>query len=270
VPAIDSPLSAEDGFRWEPLVEALARQAPFWDPGTKHGYHAVTFGHLVGEVVRRVSGMTLGTYFRKHFAEPLGIDFRIGFGPEHDGQSADIIPAPLEPPAPDNALGQAILNPSTVTFKAFMVTPLALTNPMYMNTREWRAAEVPAANGHGNARALATIYGALANGGSIGGTSVLRPETVDEARAEQSYGEDAVLVGIPTRFGRGFLLEAPEYGLTKGSTLFGHPGMGGSFGFADPEAGLGMGYAMNKMILSQGYMVDPRWKPMMDAVYDSL
>ena len=129
VPAIDSPLSIEDGFRWEPLVNALAKQTPFWEPGTKHGYHALTFGHLVGEVVRRVSGMSLGTYFRKEFAEPLGVDFRIGFGPECDSQCADMIPAPLEPPAADNALGQAIMNPSTVTFKAFMVSPLALNQP---------------------------------------------------------------------------------------------------------------------------------------------
>ena len=99
---------------------------------------------------------------------------------------------------------------------------------------------------------------------------MLQRETVDDARTEQSYGDDAVLLGIPTRFGRGFMLEAPEYGLTNGSRLFGHPGMGGSFGFADPVAGVGMGYAMNKMFLPRDYVVDPRWKPMLDAIYESL
>jgi CubicO group peptidase (beta-lactamase class C family) len=270
LPAVDSVLPREDQYKWESLTNALAAQKPWWEPGTTHGYHALTFGHLVGEVVRRVTGMSIGTYFRKTFAEPLGIDFHIGFGPEIDDQCAEMVPAPLRTPDPSNRLAASLLDPTSMTFKSFMITPEPMINPTYMNAREWRAAEVPAANGHGNGRALATIYGALANGGSITGTHILSQETIDDARREQSYGEDAVLLGIPTRFGRGFMLEAPEYGLTDGARLFGHPGMGGSFGFADADAKVGMGYTMNKMVLPDGYVVDPRWMPMFESIYESL
>ena len=137
--------------------------------GTQHGYHAVTFGSLVGEVIRRVSGMSVGTYFRKQVAEPLGIDYHIGFGPELDSRCAEMIPAPFQAPPPEHPLFAAFTNPQSMTFKAFMITPEPMLNPNYMNTREWRAAEVPAANGHGNARALATVYGALARGGEVNG-----------------------------------------------------------------------------------------------------
>jgi CubicO group peptidase (beta-lactamase class C family) len=270
LPAVSQPLPSSASYEWQPLVDALAAQEPWWEPGTAHGYHAVTFGHLVGEVIRRVSGMSVGTYFRQEVAEPLGIDFYIGFGPELDSRVADMIPAPMQPPNPDHPLFEAFTNPLSMTFKAFMITPEPMLNPNYMNTREWRAAEVPAANGHGNARALATVYGALARGGEVSGVQVLQRETIDDALIEQSTGADKVLM-IPMRFGRGFFLELPEYELTKNTTLFGHPGMGGSFGLADPDAKVGIGYAMNKMIMPANMVdLDPRWAPIFAALYDSL
>lgn len=269
LPAVSNMLPRESTYDWQPLVDALAAQEPWWEPGTRHGYHAVTFGHLNGEVVWRVTGMSIGTYFRKEVAEPLGADFHIGFGPELDGRVGEMIPASLDAIATDSPLAKAFLDPTSMTFKSFMLSPEPMLNPQYMNTRQWRAAEVPAANGHGNARALATIYGALARGGELNGVQVLNKETIDDARTERVCGEDAVLM-LPLRFGRGFLLEGADYGLTPNASLFGHPGMGGSFGFADPERKMGIGYAMNKMILPTNYMLDPRWETILNALNASL
>jgi CubicO group peptidase (beta-lactamase class C family) len=270
LPAVDRMLTQEEQYKWEPLVDALAAQKPWWTPGEKHGYHAVTFGSLVGEVIRRVSGMSVGTYLRKNVTEPLGADYFIGYGPEKDAQTADMIPQPFQSPEPDHPLYAAFTNPASMTFKAFMISPLPMLNPNYMNTREWRAAEVPAANGHGNARALATVYGALARGGELNGVRILKSETIEDMRKEQSNGADQVLT-IPMRFGRGFFLELPEYQLTKNTTLFGHPGMGGSFGLADPEAKVGIGYAMNKMYMPPDLVsVDPRWMPIFNSLYASI
>ena len=268
LPAVSNVIPRELTYQWEPLVDALAAQEPWWEPGTKHGYHAVTFGYLVGEIVRRVTGKSIGTYWRTEIAEPTGIDFHIGFGPEIDGRCANMIPAPLQMPSPDSELGMAMLNPASVSFKAFMITPEPLLNPLYMNSREWRAAEVPAGNGHGNARALARMYGALSTDGAIDGFQILHPDTIADATVEQSYGPDAVLF-YPMRFGRGFGLDIPEYQLSPGATLFGHGGMGGSFGYADPAARIGIGYTMNQMSQSTED-VDPRWKHMFDAIYASL
>ncbi len=268
LPAIDNLLPREATYEWAPFIEALAAQKPWWEPGTKHGYHTVTFGHLVGELVRRVTRTSVGTYWRTEIAEPAGIDFHIGFGPELDGRCAEVIPAPLQMPDLNHPLGKAILDPSSITFKSYMVTPEPMLNPAYMNSRQWRGAEIPAGNGHGNARALARMYGALATGGSIDGFQILASSTVVEASMEQSYGSDAV-VFYPTRFGRGYALAVPEYALNQGSTLFGHGGLGGSFGYADPVARLGFSYTMNKMI-SSPVDIDPRWRAMFDSVYASL
>lgn len=268
LPAVDAMLSRETQYDWQPLVDALAAQKPWWEPGTRHGYHAVTFGHLNGEVIRRVTGKTVGQYFQENVAGPLGVDFYIGL-PEHfDPRVAEMIPAPLPVLDANHPLTKAFMDPTSMTFKAFMITPEPMLNPTYMNTREWRGAEVPAANGHGNARALATIYGALARGGEVNGVRILREETVQAAIQEQSYGEDAVLF-MPLRFGRGFFLEAPEYGLTPNCSLFGHPGMGGSFGLGDHDAKLGLGYTMNKMIVDN-LMLDPRWDALLKAIYGSI
>jgi CubicO group peptidase (beta-lactamase class C family) len=269
LPAVRDVIAREHSFDWEPLVRALEAQEPWWEPGTQHGYHTVTYGHLVGELIRRVTGRTVGTYFREEFAEPLGLDLHIGFGPELDHRCADMIPAPMRPPDPNNPVLMAMLNPTSVTFKSFMVTPEPLLNPTYMNTREWRQAEVPAGNGHGTARSLARLYGALARGGEIDGFRVLSQETIDRARQTESDGEDAVLF-VPSRFGLGFALELDEERFSPAGSIFGHPGMGGSFGFADPEARIGIGYVMNKMILPDFGERDPRWPGMLGAIYECL
>jgi CubicO group peptidase (beta-lactamase class C family) len=269
LPAFREFLPAGSAGKWEFLTEKLAATEPWWEPGTQHGYHAVTFGYLVGEVIRRITGMSVGTYFRKELAEPLGLDFHIGLAEEHDPRVAHIIPAPVTMPDPSTPMGAAFLNPNSMNFRAFMMSPEAL-QPGFVNTREWRAAEIPAANGHGDARSLARLYGALATDGKLDGQRVLSKEAIAAATTEQAYGPDAIIM-LPMRYGLGFMLDYPEseMRLSPTGSIFGHAGMGGSFAYADPKAGIGMGYAMNAMKTSYTE-IDPRWVGMLGAIYGSL
>lgn len=258
--AIDRRVSPEDLFAWDPMIRAIEAQEPNWEPGTKHGYHAITFGHLVGEVVRRVAGRTLGQVFRDEVAGPLGADFHIGFGPELDHRVATMIPAPPLPPEAQAAFRNA--GPDSLPARVF-------GNPSGwdVNSRGWRAAEIPAANGHGTARALARIYGALARGGELDGVRVLSRESIQRATTEQASGPDAVIL-LHTRYGLGFWLSSETIPLGKNLSAFGHPGAGGSVGFADPEARLGFGYVMNQM--ATGLTVAGTGATLTAAVYECL
>lgn len=267
LPAVREPLPAGSAFKWEVMTEALAKQEPWWEPRTRHGYHAFTYGWLVGEVIRRVTGMTVGTYFRKEIAEPLGLDFHIGLGAQHDARIAEIIPPEMHQPGETNFVLEMLRDSESMSFKA-IANPLDMMNFANANTHEWRAAEIPAANGHANARSVARLYGALARGGEIDGVRVLSPEAIDRATVEQASGRDEVL-GLPLRIGLGFALNSPESPLGPSPRAFGHSGAGGSLGFADPDARVGFGYAMNRMI-QENSLVDPRWGPLIDAVYRSL
>ncbi|MBW2316048.1 MAG: beta-lactamase family protein [Deltaproteobacteria bacterium] len=257
LPAVRKPLPDDAVVNWDVMVAALAEQEPWWEPGTKHGYHALTFGFLVGEVIRRASGKTVGEWFREHVSGPLDADYHIGFGPELDARTSDLQGSLLpssggggddvpDIPGPLGQMMKDMRDPSTMTGAAF-------NNPARgadrVNTREWRAAEVPAANGHGTARALARIYGALARGGEIDGVRLLEPESIELARSEQAFGPDAVLGQLPMRFGLGFMLRQDLMPLSPSPNAFGHPGAGGSIGMADPDAKVGFGYTMNKMHL---------------------
>jgi CubicO group peptidase (beta-lactamase class C family) len=268
LPGVRKMLPVGAAYDWEVMTSALAAEEPWWEPGTKHGYHALTFGYLVGEVVRRISGQAVGTYFRKEIAEPLGLDCHIGLSEEYDARTAEMLPMP-PPEGEDNPIAKALSDPESMTFKAF-ASPPDLMLPGTVNSRAWRAAEIPAANGHTDARSLARLYGALAQGGELDGYEVLTLEAIDRARVEQSYGEDAVLFGLPSRFGLGFMLDLPENRIVPQGDMFGHPGAGGSIGFADPEAGIGFGYVMNKMIVPPDYFIDPRWRGLVDATYAAL
>lgn len=263
LPAIRRTLPTEARFDWDALTSALAEQEPWWKPGTKHGYHAFTFGHLVGEVVRRIDGRTLGTYFREEVAEPLGADFRIGFGPEHDARCADMIPAPEGPQASE--FRRRMEQSDSVMARAFSNPPRLTAD---VNSREWRAAEIPAANGHGTARALARIYGALAQGGDLDGVHVLSAEAIERANTEQARGIDEVLAPLETRFGLGFFMTQPAIPFGPNPRAFGHPGAGGSLGFADPDAGLGFGYVMNQM--QNAIVGSSHGAALIQAVYESL
>jgi CubicO group peptidase (beta-lactamase class C family) len=266
LPAIDAPLPTEALYDWGTMTRALAAQAPWWEPGTQHGYHVFTFGWLVGEVVRRITGKSIGHYWRQEVAGPLGIDCHIGLPAELDTRVAEFIPVPPPPPGEPDIEEELIKNAGPMVQKAVNNPPKTVAD---MNTRAWRRAEIPAGNAHTNARALARVYGALACAGEADGVRVLSPDSVERARTEQANGADAVLFGLPTRFGLGFSLPPPGTGFgSSTAAAFGCPGAGGSIGFADPGAHIGFGYTMNHM--QAGMPVDPRALRLIDAPYASL
>lgn len=265
--AVRDPLPGEALFDWKAMTSALAAETPWWPAGTAHGYHAVTFGWLVGEVVRRVSGKSLGQFFADEIAGPCGLDFHIGVSEAEDPRIATMGSLPMEEVAGEPSLGAAILNDfESVTAKAF-VNPASLMDPGTVNSRDWRGAEIPGANGHSDARSLARLYGGLATDGTVEGRSVIDNATRDLATQVESDGQDLVLQ-VPTRFGLGFMLHHPGLPLGPHEGAFGHPGAGGSLGFADPVSGVGFGYVMNRM--GPHILLDPRPKALLNAVYDAL
>ena len=264
--AVSRPLVTEDLFDWETMTEALAKQEPWWTPGEQHGYHQLTYGWLVGEVVRRIDGRSIGAYWREEFAAPLGLDAHIGTGPEFDGRISTLINAPVDPDAP-NLL--EMLAEDSVGAVSFSNPSLGL-GPDEINVtsrRAWRAAEIPAANGHATARALARVYGGAANGGEIDGIHVINPETLENAIVEQSNGPDTCLM-TPTRFGLGFMLTGEFMAFGPNPRAFGHPGGCGSLGYGDLDANIGFGYTMNQM--QNNLSGNPRVLGLIDAVYASL
>jgi CubicO group peptidase (beta-lactamase class C family) len=266
--AVREMLPPEALYDWDAMCAALAAEPPWWDPGTRHGYHAVTFGWLVGEVVRRLSGRSLGTYFREEIAQPLGLDLHIGLPDAEHARVAEMSEIPMDQVDADTiGLAQMILSdPESLSARAFVNPPSLAFGP---NNAEWRRAEIPGANGHSTARDLARVYGALARGGTVDGVRVLTPESVARCAIEQSFGPDLVLQ-VSTRFGLGFMLpqERPDARFGPSKRAFGHPGAGGSLGFADPEHRVGFGYVMNRM--GPHILLDPRAVALIDAVYQGV
>jgi len=263
--AIRTPLPPEAMFDWELMTRTLAAEEPWWVPDTKHGYHAVTFGWLVGEVVRRVSGKTIGAYFRDEIARPLGLDIHIGMDETNDARCAEVRPGP-RPTGEETLFDRILRAPEAMPAKAFM-NPMTMLMPGALASRAWRGGEIPSVNGHASARSLARLYGALAVGGSVEGHRVLRPESILRCHEERSFGIDETL-GVTTRFGLGFMLSLPGASFGPNVSSFGHPGAGGSLGFADPVARVGFGYVMNRMGTS--ILVDPRAAALIESVYASL
>jgi CubicO group peptidase (beta-lactamase class C family) len=266
LPAIRQKLTDDDMYNWDAMTSALAAQEPWWVPGTKHGYHALTIGFLVGEVLRRITGKSLGAYFRDEIARPLGLDCHIGLDAQEDARCATMLPSPPPPAGDVNLFEYAQQHPDSITAYTFN-NPATAMKLGAVNSRAWRGAEVPAANGHTNARALARLYGALACGGELDDVRVLSREGVARAYTEESFGQDEVLL-ITTRFTTGFMLTKPDDPFGPNPRTFGHPGAGGSLGIADPDAKIGFGYVMNKM--GPYIVVDPRTRALLDAVYTSL
>jgi CubicO group peptidase (beta-lactamase class C family) len=270
LPAIARPLPPQAWDRWDVMTEALAAQAPWWPPGAGHGYHVNTQGFLIGEVVRRVTGRTLGAYLRDEIGQPAGVDFSIGLGPEHDVRCAEIVPrAPS--PEDEELRRQLGVDPARLSGVALMRVnayrnPPELSGTGVVNTRAWRAAEVPSTNGHGNARAVARLYSALAGDGCLDGVHVLSPALVAHAIEEHVHGDD-ILLQRPTRFGLGFQLTMTERPLGPGPRAFGHFGAGGSLGFADPDAGVAFAYAMNQ---GRGGWQHRHVRHLIDLVYAAL
>jgi CubicO group peptidase (beta-lactamase class C family) len=266
--AVRELLPNEALYDWDAMCRALAAETPWWTPGTAHGYHAVTFGWLVGEVVRRITGRSLGTYFREEVAEPLGVEFHIGVPEAEHGRAAEMTTIPPPPPDADGLeLGSLILSdPSGLAARAFMNPPSIAHG---VNHAAWRSAEIPGANGHATARALARIYGVLARGGEQDGVRLLDTASIARCREEQSVGPDLVLQ-ISTRFGLGFMLpqDRPDARFGTSPRAFGHPGAGGSVGFADPDGRVGFAYVMNRM--GPYILLDPRAMALIGAVYEAL
>ena len=266
LPAIKAKIPDEMLYDWDAMTAALAAHAPWWEPGTRHGYHAFTFGFLIGEVLRRITGRTLGTYFREELATPLGLDFHIGLDARDDERVAQMIGADPAPAGEKNLFTEAFKDPESVSSKA-LANPASLMRVKTINTREWRGAEIAAANGHGTARALARLYGSLACGGEVDGVHTLSAESIARCYTEQSSGEDAVLLR-PDRFSLGFMLPMPGMAHARNARNFGHSGAGGSLAYADPDAHIGFAYIMNKM--RQDLILDTRAAALVEAMYASL
>lgn len=268
LPAIRRDLSTEALFDWAAMTRALAETEPWWTPGTSHGYHAVTYGHLVGEVIRRVDGRTVGTFLREEVTGPLRADFFIGVPEEADARVAQVLPPPPAAPGERTLWDTLLADPASVSGRTFLNPPRP---PDLVNTRTWRAAEVPAANGHTSARGVARVYAALARGGELDGVRLLGPTTIDTAIVEQSLGRDTVLT-VPTRFATGFMLGTPGGLFTcgPGRRTFGHPGQGGSVGFADPDARVSFGYVCNQYLTGTVKHPDLRVSSLVDTVYRAL
>jgi CubicO group peptidase (beta-lactamase class C family) len=243
------------------MTTALAEQAPWWTPGTQHGYHALTFGWLAGEIVRRVSGKSPRAFLRDELAGPLGADVQIGLDPADDARAAELVPAPLPQPGEPNMMAEALKDPGGVAARAFL-NPLL--HPNAVHSEAWRRAEIPAANGFASARGLAQLYGAAA-----GGAPALSAEGQARAGGERRAGPDRVLMGLHTRYGLGFMLGTEGEPLGPHPGAFGHSGAGGSLGFADPVARIGFGYVMNQM-QSGVYLIGPRANALVAAVYACL
>ncbi len=266
LPYVDAELGFGDAMAVAPMVEALAAQAPIWEPGTKHGYHAVTYGWLAGELVRRVDGRSLGTYFAEEVAGPLGLEFWIGL-PESEEPRVALLEA-VPPPEDPNiaALMEQFMGPGTIAWKALTVNGALTTtgDENAFNTRAVHATEMPAANGITTARSLAKMYAATV--GSVDGVRLIDDDTMRQATAEAVNGPDAVLV-FPSQFGMGFMRHGTLTPMLSPSS-FGHAGAGGSLGYADPDAKVGYGYVMNQM--AGGIAGDPRTINLTEAVRSCL
>jgi CubicO group peptidase (beta-lactamase class C family) len=253
------PVELADIYDWEKSTKMLAAQPPWWEPGTASGYHALNQGHLVGEVVRRISGTSLGTFFTEEIARPLGADFHIGLDPAEFQRVSDVIPPPPLP------FDMETMDPNSPAFKTFTGPP---ADAGAANTTEWRTAEIGAANGHGNARAVARIQSIVANGGEVDGVRLLSPDTIDLIFEEQANGIDLVL-GLPIRFGIGYGLPQPDslpYVPDERICFWG--GWGGSMIIIDPERRMTLSYMMNRM--EAGIVGCPRSAALITATYEAI
>lgn len=271
LPALREKLPHDAAFDWDYMVGRLEREQPFWEPGARIGYHGLTFGWLVGELVRRISGMSLGKFFQEELAVPLGLDFWIGLPEKEEHRVAAII-APEPAAAPRNPFEAALENePGSITAKYFSNT--GGWRPAGFNSRAGHAAQLGAANGITNARSLARLYGTLAMGGSRDNVTVLPARTLQRAISVSSATHQDACLRVPTRFGAGFMREmdnraAGAESLIIGADAFGHAGAGGSVAFASPAHRMGFAYTMNRM--GPGVFLNPRAERLIAAAYKAL
>lgn len=269
LPAIIEPLPPDTIFDWQTMAQALAAQAPSWPPGTRHGYHAMTFGILVGEIIRRISGKTVGQFLRDEVAGPFDLELWIGLPEPLEERMSRLRLAPYT--GESTPFTSKLMNRESLTSKAFL-NPRGLMMPGQANSRAVHAAEIPAANGIGTARALAGMYAPLACGGALGGVELVDAHTLTTMSRVESEGPDEILL-VPTRFASGFIKSTDNRPgssalLGPNAEAFGHTGAGGSIGMADPVAGVAIGYVMNQ--LGAGVLLNERGQSLVDAVYESL
>lgn len=251
----EQPMTIEDVYDWDRSTAMLAAQAPFWAPGTASGYHGLTYGHLIGEVIRRITGQKLGEFLAAQIAQPLGADFHVGLAPSEFDRVANVIALPRDD------LSQ--LDPNGIMFKS-------VANPALQAewswTEPWRRADIGAANGHGNARSIARLQSAVACGGEVNGVRLLSPKTIDRIFDVQSNSVDLVM-GIQLRMGVGYgLLPMPAVlpWLPEGR-ICSWGGWGGSLAIADADRRMTFAYAMNKMAPG---VVGPIAAKLVERLYD--
>lgn len=272
VPTFHNALKQRAALDWDYMCERLAAEEPFWKPGTRNGYHMINFGWTVGELVRRVSEKSLGTFFAENVAGPTGAEFWIGLPEAIEPRIAPMIPYVRQSGEPLSAFELAIVEDRKC------ISALAMVNGGGWNPaeREARAAEVGGGGGFANGRGLAAIYAPLACGGSLPGAALVDSLTLSRmGQISVSTNEDATLM-IPTKFALGFMKSMDNRRAPAGrrdsvilsGPAFGHVGAGGSIGFADPEAGMSFGYAMNRM--GKGILLNSRGQALVDAAYRSL
>jgi CubicO group peptidase (beta-lactamase class C family) len=236
------PLAPEDLYDWERCTSLLAAQEPFWEPGTAPGYHGMTQGYLVGEVIRRITGLSFGKALQELVAGPLKADLYVGCDPNLDDRIAEMVLGDIAAPsaAPTELALNMLMNPGG--------------DPLGVNTREWRAAEIPAANAHATARAIAETHRVLANGGSAAGVRLLSEAGCRNAFGLPTDGVDVVL-GFPIRYGFGFGITGAELHAPNPNTLY-WPGVGGALTIVDLDARTTFAYTPNRMCI--GSLLDPR------------
>lgn len=259
LPVLDPNLPRGKIYDWHAIVGALAAQRPAWEPGKQAGYHILTMGFLVGEIIRRVSGEMPGEYLRRNVTGPLNLDYQIGLPESEFPRCAEFIQATdgtifdAERTAPESYLARAWYE---------------LPRGEDFNSREWRVSQVPGANGHGNARAIARFYGCLARGGELGGVRILKPETIRTMSSEQ-HNMTEIVMNRSYHQALGVLRNSPPIvWMGPNPNAFGHHGVGGAIGLADPDMKIGFSYAMNQMHarIDNG----PRAGALLRALYDCL
>jgi CubicO group peptidase (beta-lactamase class C family) len=231
------PMTIDDLYDWDKATSLLAAQAPWWPPGTASGYHALNFGHLIGELIRRTAGKSLKDFVRDEIAGPLDADFQIGARPEDAGRIAQLIPPPpfdipFDQLPEDNPMRKTLTNPSPEAVVA--------------HTPAWREADIGAVNGHGNARSLARMLSPVSLGGKANGSQLLGPDTIERIFEVQSDGVDLVLA-VPMRFGIGYGLPGPTLPFLREEKIAFWGGWGGSMVLINPDRHMTVAYVMNKM-----------------------
>jgi CubicO group peptidase (beta-lactamase class C family) len=277
LPAIRTRLKPGELYDWPRITQLLAAQEPYWQPGTSQGYHAQTFGHLIGEVIQRISGQPLGDFFQTEIALPLEADLYLGLPPQFEDRVAPIIRADPTPRGEALPISERIAaqDPNSIPAQAFLNSGRR-TGARDYDSPEAHQAVLPSGGAIGNARGLARMYMPLALGSVAAGVHLLDPNTLAEVSAVSSdTAIDAVLL-IPTRFSLGYWKRIDNRAGPPGEqdsvlipeSAFGHPGMGGSIGFADPEARLSFGYVMNKQ--GRGVGLNDRAHSLIEATYQCL